>query len=152
MRRRSIATALAAVALTGLTASAGAATPALKKQFAPANTRIQQLGKDAAAATSRSRGWTWARRQKEWSALAKQTIAVEQTVGKLKGAKGILLVQQRNLQLALAKGAIDLSALATAARLHSKVKQSAAQKALVHDSPAITTARSALAKALGLGK
>ena len=61
-------------------------------------------------------------------------------------------MQQRKLQLALAKGAIDLSSLATAARLHDAAKEAAAQKALARDSPAVNHARSALSKALGLGR
>jgi hypothetical protein len=145
---------LALVCLITACAAAGPASakaPTLKRQFSPLNTRIQEIGEDAGAGLSAQSAWTATYRTTYFASLAKRTIAVSQAVGKLTGAQGALLVRQRRLQLALAQGATDLSALSTAARLHSAAKAKAAAQALVKDSPPINNLRSALSKALGLG-
>jgi hypothetical protein len=151
MRRLVLLGLAALVAGAVLASPAGAATPTLKRQFSPVNARIQQIGEDAGAGLSARSAWTYARRTSYFAGLARRTIAASQAVGKLSGAKGPMLVRQRRLQLALAQGAIDLSALSSAARLHSATKEAAAAQALVRDSRPIDRLRSALSRSLGLG-
>jgi hypothetical protein len=130
---------------------AGAATPSLKRQYAPLNTRIQAIGEDAGAALSASSAWTYARRTAQFSSLARRTTAVSRAVAAMRGSHGTFLARQRKLARALAKGAADLAAIAAADRRHSAARESAASRALVRDSPAINALRGSLSKALGLG-
>jgi hypothetical protein len=130
---------------------AAAATPSLKRQYAPLNNRIQAIGEDAGAALSASSAWTYAKREATFSSLAQRTTAVSRAVAAMRGAHGTFLVRQRTLAKALEKGAADLAAIAAADRQHSAARESAASSALVRDSPAINSLRGSLSKPLGLG-
>ena len=56
----------------------------------------------------------------------------------------------RTLQLALAKGAIDLARIATALTTHNPANARAATRSLIKDSPPIAAARTKLAASLGI--
>jgi hypothetical protein len=130
--------------------SAGAATPPLKAQFAPLNLRIKKIGNDIGTSITSADKQTDLQLAKAFAGLAQRTAGVTISVTKLKGASGATLNLQRQLALALAKGATDLAAIATAAEAHSAPRAKAATITLIKDSKPIVAARTALAKALGV--
>jgi hypothetical protein len=151
MGRRRLLVAFVSVAGLVLSAApAGAATPSLKAQFAPLNAQIKKIGVDIGTSINGASKATDVQLAKSFSGLAQRAAASSGNVGKLKGAKGANLITLRTLQLALAKGAIDLARIATAAVTHNAANARAATIALIKDSPPITAARSKLAKALGI--
>jgi hypothetical protein len=87
---------------------------------------------------------------RSFAGLAQRAAASAGKVGKLKGASGTNQITQRQLQLALAKGAIDLARISTAAGSHNANAAKAATIALIKDSKPIVVARTKLAKALGV--
>jgi hypothetical protein len=141
---------MSAVALGASGAPAGAATPSLKAQFAPVNLQIKHIGDDIGTAINGAEKKNDVQIAKEFSGLAQRAAASSAKVGKLKGATGANALTQRELQLALAKGAIDLAQIATSAAAHNVKKVTAATTALYKDSTPIRTMRAKLAKALGL--
>jgi hypothetical protein len=149
-RRRLLVAVLSVVALVASAAPAGAATPSLKAQFAPVNLQIKKIGRDIGTSITGADKQTDVQLARAFAALAQRAAASAGKVGKLKGATGANAITQRRLQLALAQGALDLARISTAAAAHSAKDAKAATLALIKDSPPITTARTKLAKALGV--
>jgi hypothetical protein len=149
-RRRLLVVLVSVCALAPTAAPAGAAAPPLKAQFAPLNTQIKKIGTDIGTAITGADTVTDVKLATTFRGLARRAAASAAAVAKLKGAKGANAITQRQLQLALAKGAIDLSQIATAADAHSAKDAKAATLALIRDSTPITAARTKLAKALGI--
>jgi hypothetical protein len=137
-------------ALVASAAPAGAATPSLKAQFAPVNTQIKKIGVDLGASLTGASKSTDLALAKQMTGLAQRAAAASAKVGKLKGATGTTLITVRQLQLALAKGAIDLARIATALTTHNAENAKTATQQLIKDSPPITHARTKLAKSLGI--
>jgi hypothetical protein len=131
-------------------APADAKAPPLKAAYAPLNVQIVKIGADIKTAISAADNENDAQLAKQFQGLAIRTTAASIKVGKLKGATGATLTIQRNLQLALAKGASDLASIYAAAVLHSAPKAKAATIKLFKDAAPITSFRIALAKAVGL--
>jgi hypothetical protein len=132
-------------------APAGAATqPTLKQAFAPLNVKIKKIGTDIGSALKATSNQTDVQAAAQFKLLAQRGAVLTIAVTKLKGAKGTTLVTQRQLALALARGATDLANISSAAKAHNATKAKAATLALIKDSPPITTARTKLAKALGI--
>jgi hypothetical protein len=134
----------------GAAPSPAAKPPPLKQAFAPLNLQIKNIGVDIGKALKAAGNETDLQLAKQFAGLADRAAAATTKVGKLKGAKGTNLNTQRQLQLALAQGAIDLANISTAASAHSASKAKAATLALIKDSAPITAARTRLAKALGI--
>jgi hypothetical protein len=149
-RRRLLVVVLSVVALVASAAPAGAATPSLKAQFAPVNLQIKKIGRDIGTSITGANKQTDVQLARAFAGLAQRAAASAGKVGKLKGATGANAITQRRLQLALAQGALDLARISTAAAAHSAKDAKAATLALIKDSPPITTARTKLAKALGV--
>jgi hypothetical protein len=149
-RRRLLAVLVGTCALALSAAPAGAATPSLKAQFVPVNAQIKKIGVDIGTAINGASKSTDLELAKSMSGLAQRAAASSAKVGKFKGASGPTLVTVRQLQLALAKGAIDLARIATALTTHNPANATSATKALIKDSPPITAARTKLAKSLGV--
>jgi predicted PurR-regulated permease PerM len=149
-RRRLLVVVASMVALVATAAPAGAAAPPLKAQFAPLNAQIKNIGNDIGTAINGANNATDVQLAKQFSGLAQRAAASAGNVGKLKGAKGANAITQRELQLALAQGAIDLARIAVAAGAHNAKSATAATLALIKDSPPITAARTKLARALGI--
>jgi hypothetical protein len=149
-RRRFLAVLVGTCALALSAAPAGAATPSLKAQFAPVNAQITKIGVDIGTSITGADTSTDVQLAKALSGLARRTAASSADVGKIKGATGARLIMIRQLQLALAKGAIDLARIATAAAQHNAANAKAATLALIRDSPPITAARTKLARSLGI--
>jgi hypothetical protein len=149
-RGRLLVVVVGMVALVARAAPAGAATPSLKAQFAPVNLQIKKIGRDIGTSITGANKQTDVQLAKAFAALAQRAAASAGKVGKLEGATGANAITQRTLQLALARGAIDLARIATAAAAHSAKDAKAATIALIKDSPPITAARTKLAKALGV--
>jgi hypothetical protein len=150
MGRRLLVVVVSMAALVASASPAGAATPSLKAQFAPVNLQIKKIGRDIGTSITGANTQTDVRLAKAFAGLAQRAAGAAGKVGKLKGATGANAITQRQLQLALAKGAIDLSRISTAAAAHSAKDAKAATLALIKDSPPITAARTRLAKALGV--
>jgi hypothetical protein len=150
MRRLVLVGLMCASALALSSASAAAATPSLKKQFAPLNLRIKGICNDIGTSLQSAGTQTGLNPAKEFAGLAQRTAGATIAVTKLKGASGTKLTLQRTLALALARGATDLAAIATAAEAHNVAKARAARTALIKDSASIKSSRAALAKALGV--
>jgi hypothetical protein len=148
--RRVLVVLVSMLALAATAAPAGAATPPLKAQFAPLNTQIKKIGTDIGTAINGAANATDVQLAKSFAGLAQRAAASAGKVGKLKGATGANQITQRQLQLALAKGAIDLSRISTAAGAHNAKAATAATLALVKDSKPIVLARTKLARALGV--
>jgi hypothetical protein len=149
--RRLVLVSLMCVSVLALSAgSAGAATPSLKKQFAPLNLRIKGIGNDIGTSLQAAGKQTDLALAKQFAGLAQRTAGATIAVTKLKGASGTNLTLQRTLALALAKGATDLAAIATAAEAHNVAKAKAATTALIKDSAPIKSSRAAFAKAVGV--
>jgi len=149
-RRRLLVVCVSVLALGASTVPAAAATPSLKAQFTPVNRQIAHIGDAMVAVVNGADHKTDAQRFKEFSALARRMAAASSKVGKLTGATGIDAVTQRELQLALANGSLDLSRIATSAAAHDRKKAAAATKALFRDSVPIRNSRAKLAKSLGV--
>jgi hypothetical protein len=149
-RGRLLVLAVSVVALVASAPPAGAATPSLKVQFAPVNLQIKKIGRDIGTSITGANKQTDVELARAFAGLAQRAAASAGKVGKLKGATGANAIAQRQLQLALATGAIDLARIATAAAAHSAKDAKAATIALIKDSPPITVARTKLAKALGV--
>jgi hypothetical protein len=149
-RRRLLAVLVGMCAFALSAAPAGAATPSLKAQFAPLNAQIKKIGVDIGTSITGAENSTDVKLAKAFSGLAQRAAASSGKVGKIKGATGARLITLRQLQLALAKGAIDLARIATAAAQHNAANAKAATLALIKDSPPITAARTKLAKSLGV--
>jgi hypothetical protein len=149
-RRRLLVVFVSMFALVASAAPAGAATPSLKAQFVPLNAQIKKIGVDIGTSINAASNSTDVQLAKSFAALAQRAAASAGNVGTLKGATGANAITQRQLQLALAKGAIDLARIAVAAGAHDATKARAATLALVKDSKPITAARTKLAKALGI--
>ena len=149
-RRRLLAVLVGVCALALSAAPAGAATPSLKAQFAPLNAQIKKIGVDIGTAINGASKSTDLELAKSMSGLAQRAAASSGKVGKIKGATGAKQITIRELQLALAKGAIDLARIATALSQHNAPRAKAATLALIKDSPPITAARTKLAKSLGV--
>jgi len=149
-RRRLVAVFVSMFALVATAAPAGAATPSLKAQFAPLNAQIKKIGVDIGSAINGAANATDVQLAKSFSGLAQRAAGSANSVGKLKGATGQNAITQRQLQLGLAKGSLDLARIAVAAAAHNAKDAEAATKALIKDSPPITAARTKLAKALGV--
>jgi hypothetical protein len=150
MRRLVLALVLCASVLASLAAPADAASPSLKAAYAPLNAQIVKIGADIATAVNGADKETDAQLAKQFAGLANRTSAASLKVGKLRGATGAALTDQRKLQLALAAGAGDLAKIYQAAVLHSASKAKAATIALFDDSKPIKSGRIALAKAVGI--
>jgi hypothetical protein len=148
--RRLLVVVVSAAALMASAAPAGAATPSLKAQFAPLNLQIKKIGRDIGTSITSAKNQTDVKLARAFAGLAKRAAASSANVGRLKGATGANAITQRQLQLTLAQGAIDLARISTAAAAHSATKARAATLALIRDSPPITAARTRLAKALGV--
>jgi len=148
--RRLLVVLVSMLALAATAAPAGAATPSLKAQFAPLNTQIKKIGTDIGTSINSAAKATDVQLAKSFAGLAQRAAASAGKVGKLKGATGANQITQRELQLALAKGAIDLARISTAAGAHNANAARAATIALVKDSKPIVQARTKLAKALGV--
>ena len=140
-RRRLLVVFVSMLALAATAAPAGAATPSLKAQFAPVNPQIKKIGADIGTAINGADKATDVQLAKAFAGLAQRAAASAGKVGKLKGATGANAITQRQLQLALAKGAIDLARIATAAAAHNANAAKAATIALIKDSKPITAAR-----------
>ena len=121
---------VSAFALLASAAPAGAATPSLQAQFAPVNAQIKKIGVDIGTALNGASKSTDLQLAKSMTGLAQRAAASSAKVGKLKGATGATLVTVRQLQLDLAKGAIDLARIATALTTHNAVNARAATKSL----------------------
>jgi hypothetical protein len=151
MRRLALVVFVCVSALAlGAAPSSAAKPPPLKRAFAPLNLQIKNIGNDIGRTLNAAGDETDVQLAKQFAGLARRAAAATTAVGKLKGAKGTRLILQRNLQLALAQGAIDLADVSTAASAHSVSKAKAATLALIKDSAPITKARTAFAKALGI--
>jgi hypothetical protein len=148
--RRVLVVFVSMLALAATAAPAGAATPSLKAQFGPVNTQIKKIGTDIGTAINGAAKATDVQLAKSFAGLAQRAAASAGKVGKLEGATGANQITQRELQLALAKGAIDLAHISTAAGAHNANAARAATIALVKDSKPIVQARTKLAKALGV--
>jgi hypothetical protein len=148
--RRLVVVLVTVLALVAPAGQAGAATPSLKAQYAPLNTQIKRIGTDVGMAVTGASNVTDVELAKTFRGLARRTAESAGAVGKLKGARGVNAITQRQLQLALATAAIDLTRISTAAAAHNAKDAKAATVALVKHSPPITTARTRLAKALGI--
>ena len=149
MRRLVLALVMCVGVLALASAPADAASPPLKASFKPLNAQIVKIGSDIATAIKEADNETDAQLAKQFQGLATRATASSIKVGKLKGATGATLTIQRNLQLALAKGASDLASIYAAAVLHSAPKAKAATIKLYKDSVPIKTFRLAFLKALG---
>jgi hypothetical protein len=149
-RRRLLVAFVSMFALVASAAPAGAATPSLKAQFVPLNAQIKKIGADIGTSITGVSSSTDVQLAKAFSGLAQRAAESAGNVGKLKGAKGANAITQRQLQLALANGAIDLARIAASAGAHDAAKAKAATPALIKDSKPITVARTKLAKALGI--
>jgi hypothetical protein len=149
-RRRLLVVFVSMVALVVSAAPAGAATPSLKAQFAPVNLQIKKIGVDIGTAINAADHSTDVQLAKSFAGLAQRAAASSGKIGKLKGATGTNAITVRTLQLALARGAIDLARIRTALLAHSAKDAKAATLSLIKDSPPITAARTKLAKALGV--
>jgi hypothetical protein len=149
-RRRLLVVFVSMLALVASAAPAGAATPSLKAQFVPLNAQIKKIGVDIGTSITGAASSTDVKLAKAFAGLAQRAAASAGNVGKLKGATGANAITQRRLQLALAKGAIDLARISVAASAHDATKARAATLALVKDSKPISAARTKLAKALGI--
>jgi hypothetical protein len=149
-RRARVAMCVSIAALIVSAAPAGAAAPSLKAQFAPLNLQIKKIGTDIGTSIKGAENATDVQLAKSFAGLAQRAAASSGNVGKLKGATGAKAAMQRTLQLALAKGAIDLARIATAAATHNAAHAKAATIQLIKDSPGVSSARTTLAKALGI--
>ncbi len=150
MRRLLLVTVMCLAGPALLSAPAAAATPSLKAAFAPLNAQIVKTGIDIATSINGAGNATDAQIAKQFQGLAIRTTAQSIKVGKLKGATGATLTIQRNVQLALAKGASDLASIYAAAVLHSESKAKAATIKLLKDAAPIKSFRIAFVKAVGL--
>jgi hypothetical protein len=150
MRRLLLAALMCVGVLLMASAPADAKAPPLKAAYAPLNAQIVKIGTDIKTAIGEADNENDAQLAKQFQGLAIRTTAASIKVGKLKGATGATLTIQRNLQLALAKGASDLASIYAAAVLHSAPKAKAATIKLFKDAAPITSFRLALAKAVGL--
>jgi hypothetical protein len=150
-RRRLLVVLISMCALVVSAAPAGAATPTLKAQYTPVNAQIKKIGVDIGTAIEGAKNATDVTLAKQFAGLAQRAAASAGKVGQMKGATGANLATQRSLQLALAKGAIDLARIATAAAAHNATNAKAATIALIKDSTPIKNSRLKLAKALGIG-
>jgi hypothetical protein len=149
-RRRLLVVFVSMVALVASAAPAGAATPSPRAQFVTLNARIKKIGVDIGTSINAASTSTDVQLAKSFATLAQRAAASAGNVGTLKGATGANAITQRRLQLALARGAIDLARIAVAAGAHDAAKARTATLALVKDSKPITVARIRLAKALGI--
>jgi hypothetical protein len=150
MRRLELAVVTCVGLLALVSAPAEAATPPLKQQYAPLNAQIVKIGVDIASAVNGADKETDAQLAKQFQGLAIRASAASIKVGKLKGATGANLTFQRNLQLALVKGASDLAAIYAAAVTHSASRAKTATIKLYKDSVPIKSFRVSLAKSLGI--
>ena len=148
--RRLLVVLVSMLALALTAAPAGAATPTLKAQFAPLNTQIKKIGTDIGTSINGAGKATDVQLARSFAGLAQRAAASAGKVGNLQGATGANQITQRQLQLALAKGAIDLARISAAAAAHNANAAKAATLALVKDSKPIVLARTKLAKALGV--
>jgi hypothetical protein len=148
--RRLLVVLVGMLALAVTAAPAGAATPSLKAQFAPLNTQIKKIGSDIGTSINGAAKATDVQLARSFAGLAQRAAASAGKVGNLRGATGANQVTQRRLQLALAKGAIDLARISAAAAAHNANAAKAATIALVKDSKPILQVRTKLAKALGV--
>jgi hypothetical protein len=148
--RRLLVVLVSMLALAVTAAPAGAATPSLKAQFAPLNTQIKKIGSDIGTSINGAPKATDVQLARSFAGLAQRAAASAGKVGNLRGATGANQVTQRRLQLALAKGAIDLARISAAAAAHNANAAKAATIALVKDSKPILQARTKLARALGV--
>lgn len=130
--------------------AAGTAAPTLKAQYAPLNKEIKQEGNDIGAALQNAKNQTDVQLAKVFSGLAQRAAASAVKVSRMRGARGANLITQRQLALALSKGASDLSRIAVTANAHNAKGANAATKALIADSAPITAGRTRLAKSLGI--
>jgi hypothetical protein len=150
MRRLVVMMFVCASVLAVGAAPSAANPPTLKQAFVPLNLQIKNIGTDIGNTLTAAGDETDVRLAKQFAVLARRAAAATTAVGKLKGARGANLVMQRQLQLALAQGAIDLANISTAASAHSASKAKAATLALIKDSAPISKARTKFAKALGI--
>jgi hypothetical protein len=148
--RRLLVVLVSMLALAATTAPAGAAAPSLKAQFAPLNTQIKKIGTDIGTSINGAAKATDVRLAKSFAGLAQRAAASAGKVGNLQGATGANQITQRQLQLALAEGAIDLARISAAAAAHNANAAKAATRALVKDSKPIAAARTKLARSLGV--
>jgi hypothetical protein len=150
MRRLALMIFVCASLLAVGAAPSAAKPPTLKQGFVPLNLQIKKIGTDIGKTLTAAGDETDVQLAKQFAGLARRAAAATTAVGKLKGARGVKLVMQRQLQLTLAQGAIDLANISTAASAHSASKAKVATLALIKDSPPISKARTAFAKALGI--
>jgi hypothetical protein len=149
--RRLLVTMFACASMLAVGAAPSAAgPPTFKQAFVPLNLQIKHIGSDIGKTLDAAGNETDVQLAGQFAGLARRAAAATTAVGKLKGATGQKLVMQRQLQLALAQGAIDLANISTAASAHSATRAKAATIALIKDSAPITKARTKLAKALGI--
>jgi hypothetical protein len=148
--RRLLVVLVSMLALAATSAPAGAATPSLKAQFAPLNTQIKKIGTDIGTSINGAAKATDVQLAKSFAGLAQRAAASAGKVGNLQGATGANQITQRQLQLALAEGAIDLARISAAAAAHNANAAKAATRALVKDSKPIAAARTKLARSLGV--
>jgi hypothetical protein len=148
--RRLLVVLVSMLALAVTAAPAGAATPSLKAQFAPLNTQIKKIGTDIGTSINGAAKATDVQLAKSSAGLAQRAAAAAGKVGNLQGATGANQITQRQLQLALAEGAIDLARVSAAAAAHNANAAKAATLALVKDSKPIMQARTKLARSLGV--
>jgi hypothetical protein len=148
--RRLLVVLVSVLALAVTAAPAGAATPSLKAQFAPLNTQIKKIGTDIGTSINGAAKATDVQLAKSFAGLAERAAASAGKVGNLRGATGANQITQRQLQLALAKGAIDLARISVAAAAHNANAAKAATLELVKDSKPIAAARTKLARSLGV--